>query len=258
MKLFLNYLSLHLKIALEYKSSFIMTVIAQLFYMISELIAVIAIIAKFRLFDLYSLNEVLFSFSILWLGYSIIETFGRGFDEFAPLIISGDFDILLTRPRSIFIQIIGSKIAYEKMGRLIVSLGLFIYSTVHLINHFTILKIILIILTIIGSSLIYLSIFIFGAALSFVTIQGLEVVNIFSNGSKQLGQYPMKIYHKYVRLFFTFIIPITLVNYYPLVFLKGITSNYLYILLPLLTVVLFLMSLLTFNIGLKKYCSTGS
>ena len=41
-----------------YKASFIMTVIAQLFYMISELIAVIAIIAKFRLFDLYSLNEV--------------------------------------------------------------------------------------------------------------------------------------------------------------------------------------------------------
>ena len=165
MKLLLSYLSLHLKIELEYKASFIMTIIAQVFYILAELITIISVISKFELFDFLNINEVLFNFSILWLGYALMEMFGRGFDLFAQLIINGDFDILLIRPRSLFIQILGSKIAYEKVGRVIVVLGLFIYSVAHLITEWTILKALLILFVVIGVCVMYLAIFIFGAAL---------------------------------------------------------------------------------------------
>ena len=46
MKLLLSYLSLHLKIELEYKASFIMTIIAQVFYILAELITIISFIEK--------------------------------------------------------------------------------------------------------------------------------------------------------------------------------------------------------------------
>ncbi len=258
MKLLLSYLSLHLKIELEYKSSFIMTIIAQVFYILAELITIISVISKFELFDFLNINEVLFNFSILWLGYALMEMFGRGFDMFAQLIIHGDFDILLIRPRSLFIQIFGSKIAYEKVGRVIVVLGLFIYSVAHLITEWTILKALLILFVVIGVCVMYLAIFIFGAALCFVTIQGLEAINIFSSGSRQVGQYPMQIYHKAIRWIFTFIIPLTIINYYPLDYLCGRTTNILYVFMPLLTFILLFLSLLTFRLGVNKYTSTGS
>lgn len=258
MNLLLSYLSLHLKIELEYKASFIMTIIAQVFYIVAELITIISVIAKFQLFDLFNINEVLFNFSILWLGYALMEMFARGFDLFSQLVVSGDFDILLTRPRSLFIQILGSKIAYEKVGRVIVVFGLFLYSITHLITKWTLLKLLLVIFVVIGVCVMYLSIFIFGAAICFVTIQGIEAINIFSSGSRQVGQYPMQIYHKVIRLIFTFIIPLTIINYYPLDYLCGRTNNIFYVFMPLLTFILLFVSLLAFRLGVKKYTSTGS
>ena len=258
MKLFFKYLALHLKIELEYKSSFFMTLLAQVFYVIAELITIISVIAKFELFDMYSIPEVLFNFSILWLGYAVTEFLFRGIDLFSEQIITGNFDIILTRPRSLFIQIIGSKIGYEKFGRVLFAIGLFIYAVLNLISNWTILKVLLLIFVVIGVCIMYFSLFFFGAALSFVTIQGLEAINIFSAGSRQVGQYPMKIYHKAIIWVFTFIIPLTLINYYPLDYLCDRTTNIFYVFMPLLTFILFILSIFAFKLGVKKYTSTGS
>ena len=258
MKLIKNYLSLHLKIALEYKSSFILTVISQVLAMFAELFAVIALFSKFKLLDIYNTYELLLGFSTLWLSYSLAEMFGRGFDNFYKIIVNGDFDILVIRPRSLFIQIFGCDICYEKLGRVVFSLIMFIYSAVKVINSFSILKVLLLLLMVLGCIVIILSILIIGASFCFVTIQGLEAVNIFTNGTRQLAQYPLGIYKKPVRIFFSTIIPVGLVNYYPLNYLTDKSSSIIYLLLPILTIILFLISIKVFKIGTKKDCSTGS
>ena len=258
MKLVLNYLSLHLKICLEYKSSFILVMIAQAVYMLIELFAIYSLLIKFDLLDIYDINQVLLSFSTIWLGYSLSELFGRGFDDFYKTIVNGNFDLLLIRPRNIFLQIFGTQICYEKIGRVLASLFIFIYSSIKLIKHFTLLKILLLFNMILGCVIVILALFIIGASLCFVTIQGLESVNIITNGTKQVGEYPISIYPKAVKLFFTFIIPITIINYYPIDYLIGTTNNIFYVFMPLLTVILFIISKKIFDLGMKKYCSTGS
>lgn len=258
MKLFLNYLSLHLKISLEYKSSFIMGLISQVLVMFVELFTVYALFLKFKLLDIYNPYELLLGFSTLWLGYSIVELFGRGFDHFSKLIVNGNFDILLIRPANLFIQICGSDICYEKTGRVLIALVMYIYSAIMVVDHFTFLKVILLILMILGCITIILSIFIIGATFCFVTIQGLEVVNIFTNGTRQVCQYPIKIYNKIVVLFFSTVIPVALVNFFPIEYLTDKNSNILYVFMPMLTIIMFFISKIIFNIGLKKYCSTGS
>ena len=258
MRLFINYLSIHLKIALEYKSSFIMTFISQIIGMLVELFTVWSLLNKFKLLDTYNINELFLGFSSVWLGFSLSELFARGFDHFANLIKRGDFDILLIRPGNLYIQILGSDIAYEKSGRTLVSLGLFIYSASKVITHLTFLKLLLLIFMVIGSFIIILSIFIIGASLSFKTVQGLEVINIVTNGTRQVGQYPMGIYKKVVRLFFTIIIPITLINYYPIDYLSGRVNNIIYVFMPLLSFIMLFISKCIFKLGLKNYYSTGS
>lgn len=258
MKLIKNYLSLHLKISLEYKSSFILTIISQTLAMLVELFVVISLFNKFKLLDTYNTYEILLGFSTLWLGYSLVELFGRGFDHFSKIIINGNFDLLLIRPRSLFIQIFGSDICYEKTGRVLISLLIFIYSSIKVINDFTILKVFLLVSMILCSSIIIISVLIIGASFCFYTIQGLEVINIFTNGTRQVGQYPMGIYKKAVRLFFSIVIPITLVNYYPIRYLTGESNNIIYLLLPYYSIIIFIISNIIFHIGTKKYTSSGS
>ena len=109
-----------------------------------------------------------------------------------------------------------------------------------------------------GTIIIVLSLLIIGASFCFITIQGLEVINIFTNGTRQVGQYPMGIYKKGIRIFFSTIIPIALVNYYPLNYLTSRSNNLIYLLLPLYSIIVFIISNIIFQLGTKKYSSSGS
>ncbi len=258
MKLIFKYLATHLKVSLEYKTSLLLSIIAQGLVMLVELFAINSLFHKFGLLDSYNIYELLLGFSIVWLGFSLTEMFFRGFDHFSDLITFGKFDLLLIRPRNIYLQIFGNDICYEKTSRVLVSLFLFIYSSTKVIETFTFLKVLTLILIVLGCVTIFASIFIIGAAFCFITIQGLEVVNIFTDGSRQLTQYPMGIYKKIVRIIFTYIIPITIVNFYPVKYLTGATTNIIYIFLPLLSIFFLIISILIFNRGIKKYSSTGS
>ena len=258
MDLIRNYLANHLKVSLEYRLSFILSLISQGLYMLIELFAVYALFSKFNLLKMYNVNEVLLSFSTIWLSFSFCEMFFRGFDNFSKLIIKGDFDILLIRPRNIYLQIFGSDVCYEKLSRVLTAFGLFIYSSINLIGKFSFGKVLLLFNMFLGGVMLFLGLFIMGATMCFYTIQGLEVVNIITNGSKQFAEYPMRIYRRALRLVFTFVIPITIINYYPINYLIGKTNNLLYVFLPLVSFIILYISTKIFNFGISKYHSTGS
>ena len=258
MKLLIKYFKLHLRLALEYKSSFILTTIAQSINVIAELFVLYCLFNKFKLLEEYNVYELLLAFSVLWLGSGIMEVIFRGWDHFSNLIIRGELDILLIRPRSLFLTITGTEIAYEKLSIILVSLVLLIFSFIKAVKIITLSKIILTIICVMAATTLYLSLFIISAAMCFKTIQGLEFMNVFTYGSRQLGQYPIDMFGKVIKKIFTYVIPITLINYYPLKFILGYTNNYIYFLIPFGVLILLVISVLLFRIGLKSYQGTGS
>jgi len=258
MKLFRNYLGMHLKSSLEYKSAFILTLISQGLVMVIELFTIYALFSKFKLLSIYDVYSLILGFSTMWLAFSSVEMLARGFDNFYKLIVNGNFDLLLIRPRTLFIQILGSEICYEKFSRVFIAFILFIYSSTKVIRHFSLNKLLLLIQMYLGCTVVILSLFIIGASLCFYTVQGLEAANVFTYGTKQVGEYPMGIFNKTIKFIFTFIIPISLTNYYPIEYLKENTTNVLYLLMPYGSIPIFVVSLFIFRLGIKKYTSTGS
>lgn len=257
MKLLFNYFSMHLKTQLQYKVSFILTFIAQSLSIFTEFFVIYSLFDKFKLLDEYNTYQLLLTFGIVWFGMSFSEMFGRGFDHFGRLIKHGNFDLLLTRPRALGLQIIGSEIAYEKSARVLTSIGMIIYSIINLLDQINVIDIIVIFLACCCSFILFLSIFIIGATVCFFTVEGLEIINIFTDGTRQLGQYPMQIYNRVIFLIFTFFIPLTPINYYPINYIFNDASWY-FALTPLLTLIFLLISILVFRIGLHYYKSTGS
>lgn len=258
MSLLFNYMSMHFKVKMQYKISFFLTLISQFLIVALELFVLQSMFDKFSLLDSYNVNELYFNFSVIWLGYSLAQLFGRGFDKFSNLIVDGSLDLLLIRPRNMFLQIIGSDMYYEKFSRVLSTFILFIYSFTKIISEFTILNLLVLIFIFLGAFAIIMSVFIIGAAVCFYTIQGIEFINIFTDGTKHVGQYPMGIFNKVVRNVFTFVIPLTLVNYYPIMYLTGKTSNLLYAFLPLVATLFIIPAFFIFKFGLKRYKSSGS
>ena len=92
-----KYLSMHLRSKMQYKISFIFILIAQLTLISTSFIAMYSLFDRFGGIKGFTLYEVLISFSVVHLGYSIAQIFGRGFDHFKKLIRAGTFDLLLIK-----------------------------------------------------------------------------------------------------------------------------------------------------------------
>lgn len=258
MKYYFRALSLHLKSELEYRTSFIFSFISQILVFFSYYFVILSLFTKFSNIKGFTLYEVLLCFSIIQFGYSFNEVFARGLDKFDNLIIQGGFDRLLLRPKSIIIQVLYNESDFVKMSRIIHALIILVIALVNLKVEWSILKVICLLLMIISGILIFFSIFLLAASYCFITVQGLEVRNVFTDGGKHMSQYPIGIFSKGFIFFFTFIIPYAFVNYYPLLYIIGKSNNILYAFSPLLLFVYLIPCIIIFYLGVKRYGSVGS
>lgn len=258
MKLYFKSLSMHFKSILEYKQSFIISFLSQIIIFFSYYFIILALFDKFNNIKGFSLYEVLLCFSIIQFGFAFTEVFARGIDHFDLLIINGDFDRLLLRPKNIILQVMTTDADFTKLARLLQALVVLVISLINLNVHFTFMKVITLLLMLISSAALFYGIFILAAAYCFWTVQGLEVRNLFTDGGKHMAQYPMGIFKKGIFYFFTFVIPYSVVNYYPLLYFIGRVNNPLYAISPLITFIYLIPCFLAFKLGLKRYSSVGS
>jgi len=259
MRLYRKYASIQLKSAFEYRTAYIFETIASTFQTLVTLAAILVVFMKYETVGGYTLNQVLITYSMVVFTFSFATMVFRGFDDFDKLIISGELDRLLIRPRSIFMQVLGYKMELNRMGRVLITFAVLVYSLVTAGITWTAMKIVTLILMMVCSILLFLSLFLIYSGICVFTVEGLEVLNIFINGGKDLAEYPINVYAKFFRVFFTYIIPFGCVNYLPLQYLLGFSNaNLLYALSPLFVVIFFLLSYGFFRWALTKYKSTGS
>ena len=257
-KLYFESFKNNIKSQIEYKASFIMNSISQFFVFFTYYFIIIALFDKFNNIKGFNVYEVLLCFSIIHFGFAITETFFRGVDKFEDLIIDGSLDRFLVRPQGVLFQVLCSKIDFIKIFRVLQSLIVMTIALIKLDIVWNISKVIVLILMMIASVLIFFGLFVLTASYCFITIQGLEVKSLFTDGGKFLAQYPISIYRKGIVYFFTFIIPYGFINYYPLLYFIDKTDNILYMFSPLLVGLFLIPCLLSFKIGLKHYNSAGS
>ena len=119
-------------------------------------------------------------------------------------------------------------------------------------------KVLTLVLMILGGIVTFSALFVLRAGISFFTIEALEFMNIFTDGSREFAKYPVSIYGEGVLRFLTFVVPIALFQYYPFLYLVGRSANPALTFLPLLSVVFMLPCYGVFRLGLHRYQSTGS
>lgn len=260
MKLYFRYMTILFKSQMEYRTSFILLSIGQFFVPFLVYVSIFLLFKRFPSISGWNLYEVSLCYSIIHIAFSISECFARGFDSFSSNVVDGSFDRMLVRPRSTIVQVLGSKFEFTRIGIFLQSIIVLIYSLLKINIDWNFYKVITIFLMIFSGIFIFTGIFILGATLCFWTIEGLEVINIFTDGGREISQYPLNIYKKWVKNFFTFVIPFATVNYLPLMFIldKISDNNILYMITPILGILFIIPCIIIWNFGVKHYKSTGS
>jgi len=243
---------------MQYKVSFYLTVIGQFLTSFSAFLGIYFMMTRFNKVDNFSFSEVLLCFAAVLIAFSLAECFGRGFDAFSGMIGNGEFDRIMVRPRNEMFQVLASKLELSRIGRLVQAIIVFAYAIPASGVVWSADKIITLILMIISGVIVFSGLFVIYAALCFFTTEGLEFMNIFTDGGREFGRYPLSIYGEGILKFFTFVIPLALFQYYPFLYLIGRSDNTLYMLLPLIGFIFLIPCYAIWKIGVRHYKSTGS
>lgn len=258
MKLYFKFFSIHLKSAMQYKASFFMLVTGQFLTSFSTFLAVYFLFSRFHSVDGFTFNEVLICYSSILLGYTSAECFMRGFDLFSSIISNGEFDRIMVRPRNEMYQVACSRIEFARIGRFLQAIAIMIYAIPTSGINWNAMTISVYFMMWIGGFAIFTGLFIVYAGFCFFTTEGLEFMNIFTDGGRTLSTYPLSIYNRGVLIFFTFIVPLACVQYYPFLYLTGRSVSIFNAFLPLTGLLFLIPCYIFWKIGVRHYKSTGS
>lgn len=258
MKLCMNYISMNLKSQMQYKASFFLTTFGQFVTAFTSFFGLTFIFERVNAIDDFTYQEVLLSFAVVVMAFSIGELFSAGFAVFPRLLGNGEFDRALVRPRNIIVQVLMPNLDFTRLGLLFQSVLVLCYAVPSSGIAWTWDKAVTLCLMILCGGALFFALFLVKAACSFFTTENLNFMNIFTYGARQFGKYPFSVYGKGVLHFLTYVVPLALFQYYPMLYLLGREESRVNMLTPVISLLFLIPCYLFFKFGLSRYKSTGS
>jgi ABC-2 type transport system permease protein len=258
-KLYFKYLRMNFLAGLEYKGWPIM-VLQVLIVVVTDPIGLLFLFSRFGSVGEWSVERIVLIYALAVTSFGLAETFCRGFDCFPwRMIRTGDFDRLLLRPRSLYIQVAGSYFHIHRLSRVVGGTAAILWCLWKQDVPATPANIAILLLALAGGFFAYAGVFIMTSGLAFFTVQGLDWIYIFTNASYQVTRCPIDYMPRVLRQLFTFFMPMLVVSYYPAAAVCGWGESRFTGLLALPAGFAFLLfSTRIWRIGVRHYTSTGS
>lgn len=257
MGLYLKFLSVHIKSALTYRASFLFSCLGQLMVAVNTFLGVKFLLDRFGVIAGYTLPQLALCFGVILAATSLAECFARGLDAFASVLSEARFDRILVRPRGLLFQLLCEKMKLTMVPRLLQAALLLGWAVSAGAVRWNAAKAAVLALMILCGAGVFFGLFLVNAALCFFTLEGLEVMNIFTDGPREYGKYPFGLYGKGVLWILTLLVPLALVQYWPLQYLLDRGPGW-YGLLPLLSLLFLVPCAGAWRLGVRHYRSTGS
>lgn len=243
---------------MQYKAVFVLNIFGRILMSFATVAGILFMFTRFNEVDGFTLSQTLLCTSVVSMAFSLAEVFARGFDIFPRLLGNGEFDRCLVRPRNIIFQVLASHIEFLRLGIFIQAVAVLCYAVPNSGVTWTWDKVFTLVLMIFCGAAVFFGLYIVYASFAFFTTEGLEFMNILTYGGREFGRYPFVIYGSGVLKFLTYIIPLALFQYYPLLYLLDRTQSVFYMFTPLMGLLFIIPSCIFFRIGLRRYKSTGS
>ncbi len=252
---------------MQYRTSFVLESIAQFAGNVLDFVVVVIFFERMPSLGGWSLPEIALLYGLSSVAFGLSDMVIAGFDYtyFGPYMVRlGEFDRVLIRPVNTFLQVLTSQFTLKRLGRIGQGAVVLGWALLALNRTWTPIQIAYMLVAIGGGIVFFSGLFIFGSGISFWTVDSLETMNMATYGGQFLTQYPMSIYGDVIRAFFTFVIPMAFINYYPTLWLLGKPDplgapvGLMALLAPVVCLLMFAIGVAMWRRGVKRYASTGS
>ncbi len=247
-----------LKIFLEYRISFLIGASSTFVVQAAGLFSIWAIMRIVPNVVGWSFDQVLLLYGMVTLARSFEHMFA---DNLWTLgrhhIRDGSFDRFLVRPINPLFHLFADRFNHDGIGNFIIGLVVVIRSSLALQIEWNLEKVVCMVLAALGGGLIFIALNLITCVSAFWIIDSTPIT-LGVHEWHEFARYPLSMYSSNIKNALTFIIPYGLVSYYPALFVLGRDSSFLAFASPFMGVGLMLLGYALWNVGLRRYGSTGS
>lgn len=248
---------------MAYRSSFWMQIFGNFLTHTAEVIALFAMFYQFDSLGGWTLGEVALLHGISMICFSIADALTVGMDSVAPQIRSGDFDRVLTRPLSSWMNAATSEFSLRHIGQSVQGLLVLGFALTQVDIAWSLDKALLVPMMFATGIALFMALFTVEAIFSFWTVNGVEAINAFTYGGSDLAQFPMHIFGRTMRFLFMWLVPVAFITYFPALHLLDKPDplgmpGWFVLLGPVITIGFCLVVSWGWRQGIRHYRSTGS
>jgi ABC-2 type transport system permease protein len=254
--------SARLRSQTAYRGSFAADVAGQMVLALTEFVELYAIVHNIPTFGGMTFAQALLVFAFASVGFSIGDLILGETDSMSDVIRTGKLEVLLIRPLPVLLQLMTSDFQLRRVGRLVFALIALAAALFLTDIQWDPAKVALFIVTPLAGAAIFGALFVGAGAVQFWLLDGRQFANAFTYGGRYVASMPGAAMFLPLQVFFTFVVPATLVAYAPSLVLlgldgpAGIPSWTGWLGLPAAVVLLGLM-LLLWRAAIRKYTGAG-
>lgn len=240
----------NMKIALAYKSSFLIQVIGMFLNNLSFLIVWYFVFRKFGDINGWTFKEMFGLQGVVALAYGFSIALTYGIRNISKNITYGQVDKFMVLPKNVLLSMIFSEVQISAFGDIFEGgVNILIY---FIITGFSFEKFIIAIVVIILATLLWAGYLIITQSLAFWLSNSEELSNSLLNATLGAALYPNKIFEGIPKVLFTFVFPSIFMSSMPVDIIKDIDLSKL-LLLTFFAAFWLLGGIVLFNQGLKRY-----
>lgn len=264
-RLFSRFFKVALRREMAYRGTFLAGIVGQWIGYGAMFLSIYIMVSSFHVLNGWNGMEVLMLYGLSLMSYAIGASFFFNFSHgLVGRIRSGEFDASLTKPISPFLHEVfsaGYNVGY--ISHFTVSLAITLIALSHTAYTPTIPNVLFLLSAVLGASFIQAAALIASSVMSFFSVGNNPIADFLTYDIKEFTNYPITVFPKGIQFVLTFLLPFAFMNFYPTAALlgKAIPEGYPAVLpyfSPLVGVLVFALSVLLWNWGLKHYKSTGS
>lgn len=257
-RIYRKLISQYLKSRLSFKTDSFFAIIGLTFLNLTGVLSIIFIFKRIPALSGWTYYELLFMHGYMLLACLPQQLFFDRLWELSGEIMWGNFILYYFRPINIMFSFIAEKIDLKGFGGAVISIALLVYAGLNIDIHWSLIKVIFAFLFFAGSALVYLGIRIITSSTAFWMISNISVMN-FVAGMEGYGRYPLTIFPKAIRMFFTYMIPFMFLAYFPVnILLNENSFSISWLFTPAAGIIVMIIAGFIWKKGIESYSGTGS
>lgn len=200
---------------MQYRFNFIAMIFAMLLTYSGQFVSLWFLTSRFRNIDGWPLAELVLLYALAIVAWGVCIGVFNNLQGFEDQIRSGTFDRALLRPMNPLLHVLGSQSPIAGIGQLLFAILAFIFAFTTSGVGFTPVKGVCLLLTALGGGMILGAAMVAVAAIAFWTTRTYVFYWGLVFPARQLINYPVSIYSRWLQLLLTAVVPFAFVNYYP-------------------------------------------